>query len=427
VQGLVGDPDDPIPSWAVSAALSAPSGSTSSEFGSSGLGPVGADHPDPVVALRAAVDGLAAVDPADLGDAAMADLVLHTRREIDRMEGCFARLVRAAHVRGVGTETGASSTAAWLARRVPMRRGDARAAIEAGEACELLSATGEAWRAGAISTGAARTIIGARVDGHDEALVACEPALVELARGGDLNRLRCAAARFRKYAESDGTAPRVPDGLHLSTSWAGRTVLNGDFGDLAGETLATAIHAYTEAPTDTDRRPASQRRADALVRICEIALERVPAGRRNRGQVSVVVDWTTLTAGRPGRADGQFSGPMHLDDVHRLLCDTTVSRVVTGPSGIPVDVGRAKRNPPPRLRRALVARDQGCRFPGCGRPPGWCDAHHIRHWTRGGPTDLRNLLLVCSYHHRLLHSPGWTVRFDGEELHIRGPDGTEAT
>ncbi len=245
-------------------------------------------------------------------------------------------------------------------------------------------------------------------------------------RSRPAGRASC-CARFRNLACSDGTAPRVPDGLHLSTSWAGRTVLNGDFSGLAGETLATAIHAYTEAPTGTDHRPASQRRADALVRICEIALERVPAGRRHRGHVGVVVDWATLTAQAPGRADGRFSGPMHLDDVHRLLCDSTVSRIVTGPTGIPIDVGRARRNPPARLRRALVVRDQGCRFPGCGRPPGWCDAHHIHHWTRGGPTDLRNLLLVCSYHHRLLHTPGWTVHLDGEQLHIRGPDGTQIT
>jgi len=166
----------------------------------------------------------------------------------------------------------------------------------------------------------------------------------------------------------------------------------------------------------------SQRRADALVRICEVALERLPAGRRDHGQVSVVVDWATLAGDASGRADGQYTGPVHLDDVHRLLCDTTVSRIVTDPAGIPIDVGRARRNPPARLRRALVARDEGCRFPGCDRPPGWCDAHHIHHWTRGGPTDLPNLVLLCSHHHRLVHRPGWVLRLDGDRLHIRGPD-----
>ncbi len=406
------------------------SGSPGRRGGDHGRGPsvpIPGPGGDPIALLAAAADALARLDPSDLPDAAVADLAVATRRGIDRLEGCFARLARSAHVRGIGSESGASSTAAWLARQAGMRSGDARAAIEAGELTDLLTHTGAAWRAGAISTGAARAAIGARVEGHDDKLAACEPELLELARTRDLNRLRRAAARFRKYAESDGAAARVPDGLHLSTSWAGRVVLSGDFADLAAETVVTAIHAYTEPPDRIDPRPGSQRRADALVRICEVALQHVPAGRRNRGQVSVVVDWATLTGGSPGRADGQYTGPMHLDDVHRLLCDTTVSRIVTDPAGIPIDVGRAKRTPPARLRRAVVARDQGCRFPGCGRPPGWCDAHHVQHWTRGGPTDLRNLVLVCGYHHRLLHRPGWTVGFDGEELRIRGPDGVEVT
>jgi len=377
---------------------------------------------DPVALLAAAADALARLDPADLPDAAVADLAVATRRGIDRLEGCFARLARAAHLRGLGSESGAPSTAAWLARRAVMRTGDARAAIEAGEICDRLAATGEAWRSGEISTAAARTIGGARVEGYDGPLEEAEPVMLGFARAGDLRAVARLAARFRNLARSDGRVPRVPDGLHVSRGYAGRTVLSGDFGDLAAETVVTALHAYTDPPGDDDRRPGSQRRADALVRICEVALERVPAGRRDHGRVSVVVDWATLAGDASGRADGQYTGPVHLDDVHRLLCDTTVSRIVTDPAGIPIDVGRARRNPPARLRRALVARDEGCRFPGCDRPPGWCDTHHIHHWTRGGPTDLPNLVLLCSHHHRLVHRPGWVLRLDGDRLHIRGPD-----
>ncbi len=382
---------------------------------------------DPVALLDAAADAWAALDPSDLPDTTVADLLSAARHGLDRIEACFARLARTAHVRGLSSASGAPSTAAWLARRAAMRTGDARAAIDAGATCELLPATGEAWRAGEISAAAARTIGGARVEGHEHTLIEAEPVMLSFARNRDLPGLARLTARVRNLARSDGTVPRVPDGLHVSRGYAGRTFLSGDFGDLAAETVVTALHAYTDPPTDDDRRPGSQRRADALVRICEVALERVPAGRRDHGRVSVVVDWTTLTGDAAGRADGQYTGPLHLDDVHRLLCDTTVSRIVTDPAGIPIDVGRARRNPPARLRRALVARDQGCRFPGCDRPPGWCDAHHVHHWTRGGSTDLRNLLLLCSHHHRLLHQPGWTVHRDGGQLHIRGPDGTEVT
>jgi hypothetical protein len=62
------------------------------------------------------------------------------------------------------------------------------------------------------------------------------------------------------------------------------------------------------------------------------------------------------------------------------------------------------------MRRALELRDRGCRFPGCGSR--FTDAHHVRHWADGGPTQLDNLVLLCGTHHRLLHEGGFRVRFD---------------
>lgn len=64
----------------------------------------------------------------------------------------------------------------------------------------------------------------------------------------------------------------------------------------------------------------------------------------------------------------------------------------------------------------LAIRDRGCVFPGCDRPPGWCDGHHIVHWADGGPTDLANLALLCNHHHKAIHEGGWTM--------ARAPDGT---
>jgi hypothetical protein len=61
--------------------------------------------------------------------------------------------------------------------------------------------------------------------------------------------------------------------------------------------------------------------------------------------------------------------------------------VLSGPSQV-LDLGRERRLITGPLRRALVLRDRGCAFPGCDRPPRWCDAHHITHWANGGPTNL---------------------------------------
>ena len=81
----------------------------------------------------------------------------------------------------------------------------------------------------------------------------------------------------------------------------------------------------------------------------------------------------------------------------------------------PLEVGRASRVVTAAQRTALAIRDGGCVFPGCDRPLAWCEAHHLRHWLHGGPTDLENLALLCRTHHRTVHEGGWRL--------ARDPDG----
>src|SRR5680860_1613597 len=171
----------------------------------------------------------------------------------------------------------------------------------------------------------------------------------------------------------------------------------------------------------------SQRYADSLVRVCEVAVAHATEQARPPAAVTLVVDWPTLTRGRLGRCDGELSGPIHPQDVQRLLCDCSVSRVVTGTEGMPLDVGRSRRTVPPPMRRALVVRDEGCRFPGCDRLAGWADAHHVTHWIDGGPTSIDNLVLLCRRHHTIVHQPGWNMTFDGCEIHVIRPDGAAVT
>jgi HNH endonuclease/Domain of unknown function (DUF222) len=95
--------------------------------------------------------------------------------------------------------------------------------------------------------------------------------------------------------------------------------------------------------------------------------------------------------------------------VRRIGCDAGISRVITDPASVPLDVGRESRTVTAGQWAALVARDRGCAFPGCTRPSEWCIAHHIVHWADGGRTDLDNLVLLCGYHHRVVHHGGWQV------------------
>jgi hypothetical protein len=104
----------------------------------------------------------------------------------------------------------------------------------------------------------------------------------------------------------------------------------------------------------------------------------------------------------------------------------------------PLDVGRSTRTVPPHLRKAVIQRDKHCQFPGCYQPPQACDAHHLIHWSQGGPTALGNLRLLCRFHHLIVvHRWGWTLTChpdgtttatspDGRILHSHGPPGRAA-
>jgi hypothetical protein len=90
---------------------------------------------------------------------------------------------------------------------------------------------------------------------------------------------------------------------------------------------------------------------------------------------------------------------------------------ILGTPAVPLSVGRATRTIPSSIRTALVLRDQGCRFPGCDRPPAWTDGHHIIHWADGGPTELDNLVSLCRSHHRQVHEEGWRIHIaDGSAV-----------
>jgi hypothetical protein len=105
-----------------------------------------------------------------------------------------------------------------------------------------------------------------------------------------------------------------------------------------------------------------------------------------------------------------------------VACDATTVTMTHAANGSVLDVGRRTRTVSPSLRRALVKRDGGCRFPGCGQRR--CDAHHVRHWVNGGETSLDNTLLLCRFHHRLVHEDGFQLeRLPGDQVQFRSPRG----
>jgi len=153
-----------------------------------------------------------------------------------------------------------------------------------------------------------------------------------------------------------------------------------------------------------DPRPADRRRAEALVEICRRAAAAGGAApATTKAQVVVTIDLERLTGAVRGAGltlDRQVLSPQ---SVRRLACDASIIPMVLGSQSQPLDVGRTKRLVTPALLAALWARDKGCTYPGCGRPPQWSEAHHVQHWADGGPTALTNLALLCAAHHTWVH------------------------
>jgi hypothetical protein len=113
------------------------------------------------------------------------------------------------------------------------------------------------------------------------------------------------------------------------------------------------------------------------------------------------------------------------ETVRQLCCDAELNRVVTRGRSAILDYGTTTRLASDSQYYALVARDGGCRWPGCDRPPAWCQVHHIDEvFLENGPTDLNKMCLDCSTHHDYLHHHGWKYIGDSDDLWLRKPDGT---
>ncbi len=104
-----------------------------------------------------------------------------------------------------------------------------------------------------------------------------------------------------------------------------------------------------------------------------------------------------------------YGGPITPAQARTLACDARIIPAVLGGSSQVLDIGTSNRLFPPHIRRAIALRDKGCTFPGCDRPPGWTDAHHISFWADNGRTAYHNGCLLCRHHHSEIHRGHWTI------------------
>src|SRR5262245_57927209 len=188
--------------------------------------------------------------------------------------------------------------------------------------------------------------------------------------------------------------------------------------DCAGESMRTGMIISEDPPSR------GQQQADALALIAETALHRGidPGAPGERYQVVVHIEAPVLAkADAPGQSVLEDGMHVSAETSQRLACDATRVVMRHDADGRITEVGARTRTVPPALRRVLLHRDRGCRFPGCGVRYG--QAHHLEHWARGGPTTLSNLALLCRRHHRAGHEEGYQVeRQPDGALAFRWPD-----
>ncbi|MCB5280866.1 DUF222 domain-containing protein [Arthrobacter sp. AL08] len=231
------------------------------------------------------------------------------------------------------------------------------------------------------------------------------------------------------------TNPRTSAAVYAEAS--GASDASGSSG-ASGTSGDPGLGGAAAAQLDLRSRP--QRLLDGLVGACKVALATgsLPAAGGLRPQVMVTIDYRGLLAllrtsqdsrsNQTSRANRQagtsdsagrtmahtgsllFSGPVNAATARKIACDADIIPVLLGSEGRVLDIGRATRVFPPHIRKALIARDQGCAFPGCTIPASWCEAHHVDYWSRGGTTGTDNGTLLCSHHHHVIHKEQWTIQ-----------------
>lgn len=380
---------------------------------------------------------------------------------VDRVSGVVAaaraRLLAGERAAGTWALHGDKDLTSWRAR---ISRAGVRAAadqVRQADAIVAMPQVGDALTSGSITT--------THVDAIARFTSAAAPAVVEHARtaegqaeivalaarvdGAELGR-----ALTRWQAQVDPAArQRVHDRqqaaryLHLSEAPDGVHV-KGLLDSVAGHRLRLALEAVSPRPGLDDERTPEQRRADALVHLADRALDDTgpatgPTGRPHVSLVLTEPTWQALRTaarrdephaaepGRPGASPGsavavarslvdvppvcdEDGAPWPASEVARALCDCHVTRLVVDADSVPLDLGRTQRLFSAHQRRAVTVRDGGCGWPDCGAPARWCELHHITWWDRdAGPTDLRNAVLLCSFHHHQVHRRDLTISREG--------------
>ncbi|MGH2735158.1 MAG: DUF222 domain-containing protein, partial [Actinomycetota bacterium] len=319
---------------------------------------------------------------------------------------------------------GCRDMAQWLAGRYDTSWWRASRMLHAGHALEHLPLVSESFASGTL--GLDKVVELARFATSES-----EHKLIAWARRVMPAAIRRRADRADRHDLDDAQEAERTRSLRWWWFDEGRRLgLEGEFPAAQGAAITQALRRVADTlPADVpddgavevESTPADtldQRCADALYALAATSI----ASDQDPDRATVVVR-TSLDSiyGRFGELE---RGPvLHPETARRLGCDARLQFVLTDKQGDALGIGHTSRNVPAWLHRELLFRDDGCTFPGCGTRA-FLQAHHIRHWEDLGPTELWNLVLVCFFHHKLVHELGWKVVLNGTTTEWYRPNGS---
>ena len=317
---------------------------------------------------------------------------------------------------------------AWLAANTRALRSEGHARKDHADLLDLLGSFGDSFHANRIGYSHIRILAPAVTEERRPLAVRDESVLLEAAEALTPSEFKMAVRKWVSLCDDELSDPTRPD-THAARRRVTLTVLpdgswklDGILEPLAGETLAAALTAVMPSKQlPDDDRTIVQKRHDALHDIANEILghEDLSEVHGSRPNVTVIVNGENGNTTTP-------SGtvlPGWVRDA--MCCDATFTAVFLSGKGVPFDVGTPITGIPIRNRRAVLARDRHCRYAGCPRPPRWCDIHHLQPREEGGTHELGNLVLLCRFHHRLVHKHGLKLTMASDEvtLLVHWPNG----
>ena len=404
-----------------------------------------------VAAVAGAVDALVRLPAVGLSAAELQDHVVAVAPQVARLTG-WLRAAEGQLQQVVGGELptadgGRRSVAGWLADVEHATPSAVGRELKISAALRSLPLVADAVLDGLLTPDQAAVL--SRLVGRIErdALAESQPQLIAVAAPLDPVELaRWVRELIATHCEPelDAQEQRGRDRRYLQTSREADGSLRGRFVLAAedSEALLTVLEPLARRDGLSDTRSSGQRRADALVEVCEQVLRHgdLPDSGGQRPHLAYVLpaEWAaaraaeaacrdcgarcevhrppsfadTVAASTPDGAGvpashacavAAWTGPQTRSRMEALLCDARISRVLLDTFGQVTGLEALQDTVTAAQRRVLAARDGGCSVRGCTRPPAMCDAHHLDSRADGGPTTLGNLVLLCRRHHVLWH------------------------